>query len=273
MNRSGDNDDDDGGGSGSVAAGSSTDWMKGIDFGDPASVKKWVESDDGLGMSRGAKGLSSSGSIFGLIPKGIQANDIAKTRGIRSYYESIGDTEMVKYLDGQLEEAMEKTGLLTSALDKLGLISGDSYFNQIESFAPTSLNLQRTFTPDQRREFTDTSGDMVLDPSGASVYKPGGIDVAMVDTSDDGPGLTPAEQHAVNMSRGRSAASKAATEAAFKAGASTDTAEDIKDFREKIEEAGGTYYVGGRAEGGLMTASKRKTKKRSPKKTGLAGKR
>jgi hypothetical protein len=255
-----------------VSGGSDTSWMDGIDFGDTASVKKWVESDDGLGMSGGAKQLAGMGAI-GLIPQGIQANDIAKTRGIRSYFDSIGDTEMVEYLDGQLKDAMEKTGILTSALDKLGLMSGDSYLEQIKSYAPTSLNLQRSFSADQRREFTDTSGDMVKDASGASVYKPGGIDVAMLDTSDDGGGLTAAEQHAVNTSRARAAASRAATEAAFAAGASTNTAEEIQDFKEKVEEAGGTWNVGGRAEGGLMTTPKPKKKKKSkPKKTGLAGK-
>jgi len=251
-----------GGGSGTtVSGGSDTSWMDGINFDDPASVKKWVESDDGLGMSGGARQLAGMGAL-GLIPQGIQANDVAKVRGIRSYYDSIGDNEMVQYLDGELKKAEKEGGLLFSALDKLGLISGDSYFNQIES------NI-----PDLRRQFTDTSGDMVKDESGASVYKPGGIDVAMLDTSDDGPGLTAAEQHAVNTSRARAAASKAATEAAFEAGASTNTAEEIQDFKEKVEEAGGTWNVGGRAEGGLMTTPKLKKKKKSkPRKTGLAGK-
>ena len=250
-----------GGGDTTVSGGSDTSWMDGINFDDPASVKKWVESDDGLGMSGGARQLAGMGA-FGLIPQGIQANDVAKVRGIRSYYDSIGDNEMVQYLDGELKKAEKEGGLLFSALDKLGLISGDSYFNQIES------NI-----PDLRRQFTDTSGDMVKDEGGASVYKPGGIDVAMLDTSDDGPGLTAAEQHAVNTSRARAAASRAATEAAFEAGASTDTAEEIQDFKEKVEEAGGTWNVGGRAEGGLMTTPKLKKKKKSkPKKTGLAGK-
>jgi hypothetical protein len=263
------------GGSGSgdgttISGGSDTSWMDGIDFGDTASVKKWVESDDGLGMSGGARQLADMG-VIGLIPQGIQAQDIAKTRGIRNYYESIGDTDMVEYLDGKLKEAEGEGGILFSALDKLGLLSGESYLEQIKSFAPTSLDLQRTFTADQRKEFTDTSGDMVKDEGGASVYKPGGIDVAMVNTSDDGPGLSHAEQHAVNTSRARAAASRAAVESAFEAGASTNTKEEIQDFKEKVEKAGGTWATSGRAEGGLMTTPKPK-KKSKPKKTGLAGK-
>ena len=177
---------------------------------------------------------------------------------------------MVDYLDGKLKEAMKETGLITSAFDKLGLLTGDNYLEQIKSFAPTSLDLQKTFTPEQRREFTDTSGDMVKDEGGASVYKPGGIDVAMVDTSDDGPTLTAAEQHAVNTSRARSAATKAAVEEAFESGASTD---DIAGLQAAVEEAGGTWATGGRAEGGLMTKGKPPKKKtRKYNKGGPAGK-
>jgi hypothetical protein len=261
--------DDGGGDSDPTPTGSSTDWMEGIDFGDKASVKKWVESDDGLGMSAFARGLAEKGGILGAIPQAVQAQDIAKARGIRSYYESIGDKEMVSYLDGKLKEAMKETGLVTSAFDKLGLLTGDNYLEQIKSFAPTSLDLQKTFTAEQRKEFTDISGDMVKDESGASVYKPGGIDVAMVDTSDDGPSLTAAEQHAVNMSRARSAATKAAVEEAFESGASTD---DIAGLQAAVEKAGGTWATGGRAEGGLMTAPKPKKKTRKYNKGGLAGK-
>jgi len=260
---------DDGGGD-PTPTGSDTSWMDGIDFGDKASVKEWVESDNGLGMSQFARGLAEKGGILGAIPQAVQAQDIAKVRGIRSYYESINDKEMVDYLDGKLKEAMKQTGLITSAFDKLGLLTGDNYLEQIKSFAPTSLDLQKTFTPEQRREFTDTSGDMVKDEGGASVYKPGGIDVAMVDTSDDGPTLTAAEQHAVNTSRARAAATKAAVEEAFESGASTD---DIAGLQEAVEEAGGTWATGGRAEGGLMTKGKPPKKKtRKYNKGGLAGK-
>ena len=262
--------DDGGGGGDPTPTGSDTSWMDGIDFGDPASVKEWVESDNGLGMSSAARKIAGMGGIIGGIPQVVQAQDIAKVRGIRDYYDSIGDENMVKYLDGELKEAMKETGLLTSALDKLGLLTGKNYLEQVKSFAPTSLDLQKTFTPEQRREFTDTSGDMVKDEGGASVYKPGGIDVAMVDTSDDGPSLTAAEQNAINKSRARSAATKAAVEEAFESGASTD---DIAGLQEAVEQAGGTWATGGRAEGGLMTKGKPPKKKtRKYNKGGLAGK-
>jgi hypothetical protein len=92
----------------------------------------------------------------------------------------------------------------------------------------------------------------------------------MVDTSDDGPSLTAAEQHAVNMSRARSAATSAAVEEAFESGASTD---DIAGLKEAVEKAGGTWATGGRAEGGLMIKGKPSKKKtRKYNKGGLAGK-
>ena len=258
-----------GGGEDPTPTGSDTSWMDGINWGDTASVKEWVESDNGLGMSSAARKIGGMGGIIGAIPQAIQAQDIAKTRGIRSYYESIGDKEMVDYLDGKLKEALKETGLITSAFDKLGLLTGDNYLEQIKSFAPTSLDLQKTFTPEQRKQFTDTSGDMVKDEGGASVYKPGGIDVAMINTNDK-EALTAAEQHAVNTSRARAAATQAAVESAYESGASTD---DIAGLQAAVEEAGGTWATGGRAEGGLMTKGKPPKKKTMKyNKGGLAGK-
>ncbi len=117
---------DGGGDTDPTPTGSDTSWMDGIDFGDKASVKEWVESDNGLGMSSAARKIGGMGGVLGAIPQAIQAQDIAKTRGIRSYYESIVDKEMVDYLDGKLKEAMKETGLITAAFDKLGLLTGDN---------------------------------------------------------------------------------------------------------------------------------------------------
>ena len=129
-------DDGGNGGGETEPTGSSTEWMDGIDWSDKASVKAWVESDDGLGMSKDAKDLASMGGILGAAPQVIQAQDIAKARGIRDYYASIKDEEMVSYLDGKIDEAMEKTGVLTSALDKLGLMTGKTYLKQIMDLDP-----------------------------------------------------------------------------------------------------------------------------------------
>ena len=260
---------DDGGGNGggeTEPTGSSTDWMDGIDWNDQANVKEWA--DKTLGISKGARELGQMGGIFGAAVMGTQANDIAKVRGVLEYYKSIGDEDMVKYLEPKVEKAVEEGGLLVSALDKLGLITGNSYLKQLQSLGDPDF--QKTISPELRKQFTDISGDMVKDESGASVYKPGGIDVAMVDTSDDGPSLTAAEQHAVNMSRARSAATSAAVEEAFESGASTD---DIAGLKEAVEKAGGTWATGGRAEGGLMIKGKPSKKKtRKYNKGGLAGK-
>ena len=260
---------DDGGGNGggeTEPTGSSTDWMDGIDWSDQANVKEWA--DKTLGISKGARELGQMGGIFGAAVMGSQANDIAKVRGVLEYYKSIGDEDMVKYLEPKVEKAVEEGGLLVSALDKLGLMTGNSYLKQLQSLGDPDF--QKTVSPELRKQFTDISGDMVKDESGASVYKPGGIDVAMVDTSDDGPSLTAAEQHAVNMSRARSAATSAAVEEAFESGASTD---DIAGLKEAVEKAGGTWATGGRAEGGLMTKGKPPKKKtRKYNKGGLAGK-
>ena len=125
-----------GGGEDPTPTGSDTSWMEGIDWSDKQSVKDWVESDDGLGMSGFARGLAQKGGILGAAPQVIQAQDIAKARGIRDYYASIKDEEMVSYLDGKINEAMENPGILTSALDKLGLMTGKTYLNQMMDLDP-----------------------------------------------------------------------------------------------------------------------------------------
>jgi len=124
------------GGEPPTPTGSSTDWMDGIDWGDKESVKGWVESDDGLGMSKAAENIAGMGGLLGAVPQAIQAQDIAKARGIRDYYASIKDEEMVSYLDGKINEAMENPGLLTSALDKLGLMTGKTYLKQMMDLDP-----------------------------------------------------------------------------------------------------------------------------------------
>ncbi len=63
---------------------------------------------------------------------------------------------------------------------------------------------------------------------------------------------------------------RAAVEEAIESGASTD---DIAGLQAAVEEAGGTWATGGRAEGGLMTKGKPPKKKtRKYNKGGLAGK-
>lgn len=48
------------------------------------------------------------------------------------------------------------------------------------------------------------------------------------------------------------------TSGATEVEAGTATADEVRDMRDDIIESGGTYNIGGRNEGGLMTSSKRR---------------
>ena len=252
-----------GGGDTTVSGGSDTSWMDGINFDDPASVKKWVESDDGLGMSGGARQLANKG-VLGLIPQGIQANDIAKTRGIRSYYESIGDTEMVDYLDGQLKDAMKETGLFTSALDKLGLLTGESYFKQLKDLDPVIPDNVPGFQARVARQKTKVAEGAEAqkaedDAAAAAALK--AFQSSQDDDDDDDPplfGVTNVEIDRDPLGQG----SMTTTYDGIDPGLTTASFEEDPEY---------DYGVN---EGGLMTAPKLKKKKKSkPRNTGLAGKR
>jgi len=249
-----------GGGDTTVSGGSDTSWMDGIDFTDAASVKKWVESDDGLGMSGGARQLANRG-VLGLIPQGIQANDIAKTRGIRSYYESIGDTEMVDYLDGQLKDAMKETGLLASALDKLGLLSGESYFEQIINDPTKTPEGFISRAKRQREEVAENAEATAAADAATAATALEAFQSSQDDDDDDDPplfGVTNVEIDRDPMGQG----SMTTTYEGIDPGLTTASFEEDPEF---------DYGVN---EGGLMTIPKPKKKKKSkPKKTGLAGKR
>jgi len=235
-----------GGGGDTTPTGSDTSWMDGINWADQASVKEWVESPEGLGMSEAARTIAEKGGILGAIPQGIQAQDIAKARGIRDYYDSIGDQDMVDYLDGKIKTAVDSGGFLISALDKLGLITGKDYLNQMQNLtAVKQQNIEFGGMSAEEKEKLDTQ--LLKDKEdrqtaaekaaeAAQAFKESDDYQEMIEKSDD-PEDTEANLNAVI--------------AGLQTGAQT-----------------GTIQLN---EGGLMS-SKPKKKKGRPKKSGLAGK-
>ena len=226
--------------------GSDTSWMDGINWADQASVKEWVESPEGLGMSEAARGLAMKGGILGAIPQGIQAQDIAKARGIRDYYESIGDKEMVDYLDGKIKTAVDNGGFLISALDKLGLMTGKNYFKQMQNltsveqqnikFGGMSAEEKEKLDTDLRKDKEDRQKAAADFQKEAEAFKESDEGQEIIEKSDD------PEDTAANLD---------AVIAGLETGAQT-----------------GTIQLD---EGGLMS-SKPKKKRGRPKKSGLAGK-
>ena len=273
MNRSGDNDDDDGGGSGSVAAGSSTDWMKGIDFNSTASVKEWAE--DALGMSAAAKKIAGMGGILGAIPQGIQASDIAKVRGLADLYAE-SNPEFSAELDSMADDAIKNSGsLLISALDKLGLMSGTGYARNEE------LGKRVQFGQETQAETRKILGSS----SGSGDDDDPFQTLTMIEKGDKiGVGSRDGENVPI-------IAEKAGTKYTFKDDPDDEDDSVFDDIDAQFEAAGvgqdsgdskisaddakaavkNYFATQAKNKGGLAT--KRKIKRRSPKKTGLAGKR
>lgn len=243
---------DGGGDTDPTPTGSDTSWMDGIDWSDQQSVKDWVESDNGLGMSSAARKIGGMGGILGAVPQVVQAQDIAKVRGVRDYYESIGDEEMVKYLDGELKEAMKETGLLTSALDKLGLLTGKNYLNQMKN-----LDL----TTQQNIEL----GGMSLEENQAMTAK------AIQQKDDDQK--TAAEILAEAQKSAESGSTADIVEKSGEEGSPNreQTEQNLSDVLSGLETGAktGTIQLN---KGGLMAAPKPKKKTRKYNKGGLAGK-
>ncbi len=242
----------DGGGSGggggtTVSSGSDTSWMSGINFDSQADVKAWVDSAEGLGMSGLAKNMSGRGGIFGAIPQAIQAQDIAKVRGLAEIYKEL-NPELSKELTKKANDAVKNSGsLVISALEKLGLLSGDKYSNDPE--------LQKRV---QFGQETQTETAKILGSSGGS-------------GDDDDPFVTPTvfEKGDV-IGAGADGKDIVATQGGTKYTFTEDPEDDdsvFDDIDAQFEAAGVANNTGG-----LMVSTRSKKKKSKPKKTGLAGK-
>jgi hypothetical protein len=237
-----------GGGDTTVSGGSDTSWMSGINFDSQSDVKAWVDSAEGLGMSGLAKNVAGKGGILGAVPQAIQAQDIAKVRGLAEIYKEL-NPELSAELTKKANEAVNNSGsLIISALDKLGLLSGDKYSNDPE--------LQKRV---QFGQETQTETAKILGSSGGS-------------GDDDDPFVTP-----TNFQAGDVIGTGADGEdiVAKKAGTKYTFTEDPEDDDSVFDDIDAQFEAAGVANntGGLMVSTRPKKKKKSkPKKTGLAGK-
>ena len=102
------------------------------------------------------------------------------------------------------------------------------------------------------RQNTATSSAQAAKDTKDGVYKPEGIDVALLKKDD----ASKEAARARAKSRRKSRSNKAAMERAQKSGASST--KSISGLRKAYEKEGGTWATGGRAKGGLMTKGKNK---------------
>ena len=254
---------DDGGGSTPpeeiTSAGSDTSWMEGIDWGDSNSVKAWANKTLNPTDKTGQI-LNKLGQAGGAIPGGIASiaagNRIAKVRGAAEVAKALGDEDLYKYLTGQAEQAVEKGSLFVSAIDKLGLISGDNYSKQILDTLPKSAitgTLLQEVSP---------AGTTVTQEQLSNLYSDDG-QPSLTTTTIGGKEYVTGSELPKSSSSGGGETTKTVTTSSGGTGTVSKT-----PVSSEVMAAGGVYN-----EGGLMAKNKTPKKKtRKYNKGGLAGK-
>lgn len=256
-----------GGGGSTTPKGSSTSWMKGIDFTDEASVKAWADN----ALEFEGEGVASLGGLLVGGPVQIkQANDIAKVRGLADMYAEL-NPDLAKYLNDAADNAVKsaKGSPIIQALEMAGLMSGENYGKNEELKKRVQFGYET-----QQETQTIQSG-----PQGTSDSEGPGVTVTK------GGGTTPKGGGAVGDKYTFSDEGLTAEQIAEE----EKITDDIFDEIDKELEAAGistgagtpsTLPPGSGApnpttasnEGGLMTTPKPKKKRGRPKKSGLAGK-
>ena len=216
--------------------GSSTDWMKGIDFRSSTEVQEWA--DKTLKTSKVIKNLGKAGGIFAAGASVAVADKIARVNGAIMFQESLGTEEskaLAETLRKQVEEFTNKNesfGL--DIINAIGGGTGKRYFNDL---------LERENKPMDLEEFAATttrSGEGAKASKNiAEARKGSGMGKSTVTSTGTG-------------------ANKQYTSGATRVKAGTATADEVKAMKDKIVDSGGTYNVGGRNKGGLMTKGKKK---------------
>jgi len=146
-------------------------------------------------------------------------------------------------------------------------LGGNSIFKDDNDYQTYLEEIRQNTAANVRQADKDT---VMVGKDKSRVYKPSGIDVALLKKTD----TSKAAQEARKKSKKRSAASKAAMERAQSKlkkdgttstvirgkkveGSGTKTAAGVKALREAYEKEGGRFATGGRNKGGLMTKGKK----------------
>ena len=242
-----------GGGGSTTPKGSSTSWMKGIDFTDEASVKAWADN----ALEFEGEGVASLGGLLVGGPVQIkQANDIAKVRGLADMYAEL-NPDLAKYLNDAAKAAVDdaKGSPIIQALEMAGLMSGENYGKNEELKKRVQFGYET-----QQETQAITSG-----PQGTS--------------DDGGPGVTTTAYTGDKINPATGKPYETVTTFSDEGLTAEQIAEEEKitddifdEIDKEIQGQLGTTTTTASNEGGLMTTPKPKKKRGRPKKSGLAGK-
>jgi hypothetical protein len=243
------------------------DWGAEVDWSDPlAYANSVIEGQMGRGKRSVLQGLSALAGPVGIaaagVGLGIQAlSQVSNLRAAAELARAQGMDEQAKSIDSMVSKFMADQPAIVDFLDD---IRGEGNKNALTVMDRMGLRYtlkdgKLVYSEEDKsfnkiRSVTKRAEDSMQKTSeGASVYMPGGVDVAL-GGSDDDPSFVSAQKES-------QARAKAAKEAMQKAQAAGGSSDDIQDLKEKVIDAGGTWNTTGRAEGGLMAPKKKKKKK------------
>jgi len=247
-------------------------WMDKYDYTNSGVLMQ--QSLNALDPKEGIEGMVGKvfgGGVFGQLSSASNAAQIAANIRLLNS-QSVDTTELQTKLDTYIKTNnigwMPKSWIDGDQLegDVKDQIGGDLFKYGDKAYTvPETKTIMQEAAKDTVREPTKTKE--VVDPdtgetktviTSGTVYKPGGIDVALTPPpkkesgGNSGPSF---HEQMVAKSRAKSEASRQAMQRAQDKGGSS---KDVADLKKKYEDEGGTWASGGRARGGLMKKKKGK---------------
>lgn len=253
-------------------------WMDKYDYTNSGVLMQ--QSLDALDPKEGLEGMVGKvfgGGVFGQLSSASNAAQIAANIRLLNS-QGVNTTKLQTKLDTYIktnnigwmpDSWIDGDQLEGDVRDQIG---GDLFKHGDKAYTvPETKTIMQDAAKDTAGQFLKTVVDPVTKETktvgtggseeGKRVYKPGGIDVALLETpkpkkkSKSEPSFHEQHMAAVKKSRAKSEASRQAMQRAQDEGGSS---KDVKDLRKKFEDEGGTWASGGRARGGLMKKKKNK---------------
>ncbi len=249
-------------------------WMDKYDYTNSGVLMQ--QSLNALDPKEGIEGMVGKvfgGGVFGQLSSASNAAQIAANIRLLNS-QGVDTKELQEKLDTYIKTNnigwMPKSWIDGDQLegDVKDQIGGDLFKHGDKAYtAPETKTIMQEAAKDTVKERTKTKE--VVDPdtgetktviTSGTVYKPEGIDVALVpppnkEKKKSEPSFHDQYTAAVKKSREKSEASRQAMQRAQDKGGSS---KNVADLKKKYEDEGGTWASGGRARGGLMKKKKGK---------------
>jgi len=245
-----------GGGSGSTTQVESdpNSWMEKFDYTDMSNLGSQTsellnKSPKGSVMGAFMNGTNAAQAAANIIIMEANGADQAEVDRLKSQYQQFLKDSKLEYMPkglingDRLAKDVAKSEFVNLSRDAKDPF-GNPIFKDDSSFQKHTNEMRSATRSNVAQTARDTKG---------GVYKPGGIDVALLKKDDK----SKASQAARKKSKKSSAARKSAIDRA-QASMKKSGKTSVSDFRKAYEKQGGRFATGGRNKGGLMNKKGKK---------------